>query len=74
MTKNECGTVRGSIISNNGDYDGDIYITDVNVTPEAKYNLLSITSLLRSGWKLQGNDDELSLTRGQPKIVFDIKN
>ena len=73
LAKEGIGTVKGFIVSNDGNYIGDIAITSVNVTPKAKYNLLSIITLMRDGWKLEGKVDSLSLTKDKQKIVFDIK-
>ena len=73
MTKERIETVKGSVVSNDGDYDGNIVITNVNITLKAKYNLLSITTLMRDGWKLEGNNDSLTLTKYKQKLVFDIR-
>ena len=35
LPKEEIGTVKGSIVSNDGNYIGDIAITNANVTPKS---------------------------------------
>ena len=65
VSKERIGTVKGSIVSNDGNYIEDVVITNVNVTPKTQCNLLSITPLMRDGWKLEGKGDTLSLTKGK---------
>ena len=48
-------------------------MTDVAVVPECGYNLFSITKLLKLGWKLEGSDEKIILSKGPHKLVFDIR-
>ena len=73
VSKERIGTVKGSIVSNDGNCIGDITITNVHVTPKAQYNLLRVTTLIRDGWKLERKGDSLSLTKDKQKLVFDIR-
>ena len=57
VTKEIIGIVKGSIVINDGNFIGDIAITNINVTPKAQYNLLNITTLMRDSWKLEGKGD-----------------
>jgi hypothetical protein len=38
-----------------------------------RYNLLSVTKIINSGWKLEGNEKSISLVKENKKLTFDIK-
>jgi hypothetical protein len=38
-----------------------------------QYNLLSVTKIMNSGWKLQGDENSISLEKYSKRFTFDIK-
>jgi len=48
-------------------------VTDVAWVPECPYNVISITKYMKNGWKLTGDEDHLTLSKGGIDIRFDIK-
>ena len=71
-TATAIGDVHGEIREQNGKRIKAI-ISNVTLLPSGKYNLFSVTQMLKKGWKLTGNADELALTNGTQIIKFDIK-
>ena len=72
-------SAKGSIIGELlGTTDGQkIKISDVVYCPHAKFNLFSVMSMMKKGWKLRGNDKGIELIMGEgekrKKIKFNIK-
>jgi hypothetical protein len=56
-----------------GNKEFKIQMKDVKVVPDNKFNLFSITKRLSSGWKLDGDEKSLWLSKGNNKVVFDLK-
>jgi hypothetical protein len=56
-----------------GNKEYKIQMTDVKIVPDNKFNLFSITKRLNSGWKLGGDDKSIWLSKGNNKVVFDLK-
>jgi hypothetical protein len=50
-----------------------IQMKDVKVVPDNKFNLFSVTKRLSSGWKLGGDEKSLWLSKGDNKVIFDLK-
>ena len=50
-----------------------ITMMEVNHTPSSSFNLFSVSHCLRKGWKVHGDFTGFTLTRGEFKIVFDIR-
>jgi hypothetical protein len=48
-------------------------MTDVTVLPTAKFNLFSVTQMLKKGWELRGNDQAMSIVNGDKEVRFDIQ-
>ena len=60
-------STKGSIIGELlGTADGQkIKISDVVYCPHAKFNLFSVTSMMKKGWRLRGNDKGIELIMGE---------
>ena len=54
-----------------------IKVSEVIYCPDAKFNLFSLTTMMKKGWKLRGNKDEIELIYGhgesKKSIKFDVK-
>lgn len=48
-------------------------LADVAHTPTAKYNLFSLTCMLKKGWTMIGNEKGITLTKGDVTLNFDHK-
>ena len=46
---------------------------NVVVSSEARYNVFSVTAMLKKEWSLKGNAEQLMITRENVKVNFDIK-
>ena len=62
VTKDKGGTLIGRVIHNDSSEDS-IEIKSVVVSSQAKFNLLSLTALMRVEWNLHGNAKQLILTK-----------
>jgi hypothetical protein len=67
------GTVKGNAINKNGKLHGSIDLSGVMYLKNGRYNLLSVTKIMNSGWKLEGNEKSMSLVKDKKKLTFDIK-
>ena len=59
------GTLNGSILNKEGEKINPVQIDNVVVSSQARYNLFSITSILKKGWKLKENAEEMIITKGK---------
>ena len=50
------GTVFGTSKDQEGNSLGNISLSGIMYLPNGKYNLISITKVMKNGWKLEGND------------------
>ena len=66
------GDIAVTVHNKNGNEMFDAKMTDVAHTPEANFNLFSITRRLRQGFKLGGDMNSIWLEKKGKKIVFDI--
>ena len=66
------GDLKGMICDKEGNELGKTTAHDIAHVPTCRYNLFSITSLLKEGWALAGSKDCLTLTKEDQKILFDI--
>jgi hypothetical protein len=41
--------------------------------PNGRYNLISVTKIMKQGWKSEGNGDGMSLSHGNKKLTLDKK-
>jgi len=67
------GDVAGTLISKYGVELHPVTLSNTTYSKEAKFNLFSLTMMMKKGWKLTGNVDNLTLTKEDKKTVFDIK-
>ena len=67
------GSVEGVAIDSDGNRQGRITLSEVLYLPNGKYNLLSVTKVMKSGWMLRGNENEISLEKGDRRLTFNIK-
>jgi hypothetical protein len=55
------GKVTGTVKNCEGGIQGNITLSDVMILPNGRYNLISITKVMQSGWKLEGNENMILL-------------
>ena len=55
-----------------GNEIGQAKLQDVTILPTGKYNLFSVTQMMKRGWSLKGDKEALVLEQGEQRIVFDI--
>ena len=67
------GNISGTICDQFGNERQQVCIKRVRVLPNGKYNLFSITKRIANGWTLGGDKDSMWLSKGNEKVVFDIK-
>ena len=67
------GTVFGTSKDQEGNSLGNISHSGIMYLPNGKYNLISITHVMKNGWKLEGNDEKRTLTLGSKNFNFNIK-
>jgi hypothetical protein len=60
------------ICDKHGNEQGLAKLTDVMLLPTGKFNLFSVTKLLKEGWKLNGDLKKMCLVKGEKTITFDI--
>jgi hypothetical protein len=66
-------SVKGLVMDSNGKSQGNIILSNVMYIPNGRYNLISVTKIMKQGWKLEGNGDGLSLSCGNKKLTFNKK-
>ena len=47
-------------------------LTNVNYMEGSNYNLASLARMLQDGWEMFGDDECITITKGDASIVFDI--
>ena len=67
MTIKQTGRWKGNITDKTGNQQL-VILDEVCYVPELKYNLISMTKALKNGWVSSGNDQQLSLSKGDEKI------
>ena len=67
------GDVSGQFCDKFGKEVGYTTIKEMVHTPNAEYNLFSITKRLDDGWELKGNSQAIWIEKGAHKVVLDIK-
>ena len=54
-----------------------IKVSDVAYCPDAKFNLFSLSLMLKKGWTMHGNEDSITVSKGEGsskrELRFDIK-
>ena len=67
------GAVLGTICNKNGKELNKLTLSEVTYASNSKFNLFSISAMIKKGWKLNGDNKKLELTKDKQKLVFDIK-
>jgi len=62
----------GVMCDKHGTEKGYAVMKDVTLLPNGKYNLFSLTKMMKNGWKLGGDEKLIYLQKGDKKIEFDI--
>jgi hypothetical protein len=60
-------------LDSKGKSQGNIILSDVTYSPNGRYNLISVTKIMKQGWKLEGNVDGMSLSRGDNRLTLNKK-
>ena len=70
--KTECmGNIPIEICNRHGMKLNAAKIVDVNYIPQNKFNLFSLTKMIKQGWILHGNKERIWLTKDAMEISFD---
>jgi hypothetical protein len=67
------GKVTGIVKNCEGGIQGKITLSDVIFLPNGQYNLISITKVMQSGWKLEGDENKILIRKHSKKLIFDIE-
>jgi hypothetical protein len=67
------GKLRGTFCDKFGSKVIDITLDKVHYVPNQAINLFSLTKAMQNGWTVHGNDDGISISKGDLKINFDRK-
>jgi hypothetical protein len=57
------GRVKGNTINKNGKLQCSIDLSGVKYLTNGRYNLLNVTKIMNSGWKLEGDEKSMSLVK-----------
>jgi hypothetical protein len=63
------GKVEGIAKDEDGINQGNIILLDVMFLSNGKYNLISITKVMKNGWKLEGNSNHIKLKKDKKEFV-----
>ena len=66
------GDIRGTLCNQYGQSLKETTLTDVACVPTGGLNLLSISRILKQGWKLVGDSKALKIKKGRNEVVFDL--
>ena len=67
------GNMTGMICDKNGNQLHRAVMKDVRVTPTGKFNLFSLSKMMKEGWKMTGDTSAIVISKGNQKITFDIR-
>jgi hypothetical protein len=67
------GKVTATVKNCQEGFQGNITLSVVMFLSNGCYNLISITKVMQSGWKLEGNQNMISLRKHNKILIFDIK-
>ena len=67
------GCIKGIAKYKDATNQGKMSLSEVMYLPNGKYNLLSVTKVMRNGWKLEGDNKSMSLSKGKMKLTFNTK-
>jgi SepF-like predicted cell division protein (DUF552 family) len=65
------GKVKGIAKDKDGINQGNIVLLDIMFLPNGKYNLISVTKVMKNGWELEGNSNHIKLKKDY-KSLFSI--
>jgi hypothetical protein len=51
---------------------GTAKLSDVTILPTGRFNLFSVTQMMKRGWSLKGNKQSMVLEKNEQQIVFNI--
>ena len=71
MIKEQKGTLKGWLVNTNGQVTYPISIGSVMVSKKAKFNIISLTLLMKQGWQLIGNQNGVTLKKNGQLLNFD---
>ena len=66
------GIVKGRLVNKNGEELGTAVLTDVAYAPNMKFNLASLSRLMKNGCLIKGNAKLNTMTENGHKLNFDI--
>ena len=66
------GDVKVTQYGKDGTRRNNLLWKDVHVSKHFEYNLLSVTKYMKEGWNLTGTETEMTLTKGEAVLKFDI--
>ena len=67
------GTLKGWV-QNENNIQKKIELKSVVVASQVKFNLISLTALMKIGWQLQGDSAKLTLTKGSKQLDLIIRS
>ena len=73
MPGNKIGKLHGKVFDKFGMEKEKATISEIMYTPNSRFNLFSMTKRMQDGWILGGNKESMWLTKGDQKLIFDIK-
>jgi hypothetical protein len=65
------GDLIATMCNKNGKVLMPIKLGDVTCSNDVKFNLFSITAMLKKGWTMQGTKESITLKQGKKRICFD---
>ena len=68
----EVADIVGTMCDKFGNEIGTAKLSDVTILPTGKYNLFSVTQMMKRGWGLKGDKSSMMLEKGEQQIIFDI--
>ena len=66
------GDVKVTQFGRDGTQGKNLLWKDVHISKHFEYNLLSVTKYMKEGWNLTGTETEMTLTKGETVLKFDI--
>ena len=69
----KCFDTAGTVFDKHNKPDSSIVLRGVNHVPSSTFNLFSVAQSLKTRWKFYGNFQGFVLTKGDARIIFDIR-
>ena len=67
------GNFKGIAFNKNNNKQGIITLSNMVYLPNGKYNIISLTKIMETGWKIVGNTNGIKLVKDNKNFIFDIK-